>query len=143
MNDWPDGFEERPLSDHPFAQQEQEPMNGDTDLANAVVELGIINGDVDLVHDGGYVYWIGNDVHDIYSASEIVRDPRVAMAVALKCIKEDKYLRTVMLSYHPTMGVFEASLAKSAVPVYGTYLDRSDEDPFRAITEAAVQALKE
>jgi len=96
----------------------------DTDLANAVVELGIINGDVDLLHDGGYVYWIGNDVHDVYSASEIVRDPRVAMALMEKMSRYD---------------LIKSFVDSTTAPKW--HLLDQLRDP-RAITEAAVKALK-
>jgi hypothetical protein len=75
-------------------------------------------------------------------ADQFVRDWRVAGAMMEKMTMEgpDK-LRTVMGSYHPTLGSFEASVSVSTTNAYGTYLDRSHESLPRAIIEACCEAL--
>lgn len=109
----------------------------DRTLADAIVEIGVLQK---RTRYPGYA--LATRPKSSYTAEQIVRDWRVAGAMMEKMMTDGPDdLRTVMGSYHPTMSVFEASVAKSAVPVYGTYLDRSDESLPRAINLACVEAL--
>ena len=51
-------------------------------------------------------------------------------------------LKTVSLSYYKDLGLFEGSVARSAVPIYGVYLDRTDRSPEVAIVTACLDALE-
>ncbi len=77
-------------------------------------------------------------------ADKFVRDPRVAMAMMEKTIKDDRIdLRCVSGSWMPSLNRFDACVASSATPTYGVYLDRSNESLPRAINEATGEALND
>ncbi len=112
----------------------------DKELADKVVALGV------GYRSGPHAYGIflaEGTSERIGGPEDFVRDWRVAGALMEKMTMEgpDK-LRTVMGSYHPTLGSFEASVSTSATNPYGTYLDRSNESLPRAIIEACVGALE-
>jgi len=82
---------------------------------------------------------------DCQTAEQYVCDWRVAGALIEKVLAEQpQKLDTVMVSYHPVIACFEASVAFGATNPYGTYLDRSDKESApRAIIEACVAALSD
>ena len=110
----------------------------DQELAEALFELRVVS--FNPAYECAYNTVAGGKN---MNAEQIVRDWRVAGALMEKLTMEgpDK-LRTVMGSYHPTLGSFEASVSVSATNVYGTYLDRSHESLPRAIIEACCNALE-
>jgi hypothetical protein len=112
----------------------------DQQLADAVIALDI--GSHQHFSDGrDKGNWYGYDSTGD-SADVFVRDWRVAGALMEKCVREADGLRAVIGVYHPTLDIYEASIADSSTPVYGTYLDRSDKSLPRAVIKACVEALK-
>ena len=103
----------------------------DKALADRIVALGVgVNEGEPLEAQ----YGLRSVMDETMNATAFVRDPRVAMA--MMTMAADKGL-TVALG--PGYG---ATIAKSATPTYGVYLERQDIDPNRAINEACAEALK-
>ena len=108
------------------------------ELANALVAAGI------LLSNGNGRFRVAGHEWDELTEEDAINDPRVAMACMERLITTmPGGLQTMAVTWHPELNRYEVSVAKSAIPVYGAYLDRSDESMERAICEAFVAATKD